>query len=89
MNTFAGHSYNINKKYLYMNDKTDFLCEYCMVKITLKNNNLMPGVISGVVRIEEVYKPDEKQIKDYEAPAPPKWETMDICNICIFIFQIF
>jgi len=64
-----------------MNDKTSYLCDICKVIIRLKNDNKNPGIISGIVKIEEVNKPDEKQIKDYEVPVPPKWDMMDICKI--------
>ena len=78
---WAGHSYKIDKKYLYMNYKSNYLCDYCRVKIRLKNDNINPGVIKGMVKLEEVNKPDEKQIDDYEVPVSPKWEMVDICKI--------
>ena len=64
-----------------MNDKSNYLCDICRVIIRLKNDNINPGIISGTVKIEEVNKPDEKQINDYEVPVPPKWDMVDICKI--------
>lgn len=61
-----------------MNDKSNYLCDICRVIIRLKNDNINPGIISGTVKIEEVNKPDEKQINDYEVPVSPKWDTVDI-----------
>ena len=44
-----------------MNNKSNYLCDYCRVIIRLTNDNINTGVISGTVKLEEVYKPDEKQ----------------------------
>ena len=61
-NIWAGHFYKIDKKYLYMNDKSNYLCDYCRVIIRLRNDDIHQGVISGIVKLEEVNKPDEKSI---------------------------